>query len=160
RLFPADRDGATLYVVSQGAHVGCSADCLVIRPRDEPETKHPIRGVDTLLLHGFAQVSTQALRLCATHGVGVHSVAVTAYHTASLVATAGQVQRRVRQYRALSDEAVCLRLTRALVRAKVEAQHRYLLRASREAGGLRQQLMPHLSALQEALRAGNTAADR
>jgi CRISPR-associated protein Cas1 len=160
RLFPADRDGATLYVVSQGTHVGCSADCLVIRPRDGPETKHPIRGVDTLLLHGFAQVSTQALRLCTTHGVGVHWLAVTGYHNASLVATAGQVQRRVRQYRALSDEAVCLRLTLALVRAKVEAQHRYLLRASREAGGLRQQLVPHLNALQEALRAGTTAADR
>src|SRR5205807_2838218 len=56
RLFPPDRDGTTLHVVSQGAQVGCSGDSLVVRPRDSaqlPETKHPIRGVDTVLLHGF-----------------------------------------------------------------------------------------------------------
>ena len=34
--------------------------------------------------------------------------------------TAGQVQRRIRQYRALTDEATCLRLAQALVHAKVE----------------------------------------
>ena len=72
RLFPPDRDGTTLHVVSQGAQVGCSGDSLVVRPRDQPETKHPIRGVDTVLLHGFSQLTTQALRRCVEHGVGVH----------------------------------------------------------------------------------------
>jgi CRISPR-associated protein Cas1 len=72
RLFPPDRDGSTLHIVSQGAQVGCSYDSLVVRPRDQPETKHPIRGVDTVLLHGFSQISTQALRRCVEHGVGVH----------------------------------------------------------------------------------------
>src|SRR5437870_4272796 len=73
RLFPPDRDGTTLHVVSQGAQVGCSGDSLVVRPRDtaqQPETKHPIRGVDTVLLHGFTQLTTQALRRCVEHGVG------------------------------------------------------------------------------------------
>src|SRR5207249_6733935 len=84
RLFPPDRDGATLHVVSQGAHVGRSGDSLVVRPRDAPETKHPVRGVDTLLLHGFAQVTTQALRLCTEQGVGVHWLSMTGYHMASL----------------------------------------------------------------------------
>src|SRR5205823_2174576 len=41
RLFPPDRDGATLHVVSQGAHVGRSHDSLLIKPRDGPESKHP-----------------------------------------------------------------------------------------------------------------------
>src|SRR5262249_48496029 len=131
RLFPPDRDGATLHVVAQGAHVGCSYDSLVVKPREGPETKHPIRGIDTLLLHGFAQVSTQALRKCVEHGVGVHWLTTTGHHTGSLVPTAGQVQRRLRQYRALADEAVCLRLARQLVQAKVQGQHGYLLRASR-----------------------------
>jgi CRISPR-associated protein Cas1 len=62
----------------------------VVRPRDGPETKHPVHGVDTLLLHGFAQVSTQALRLCTQHGVGVHWLTINGYHNASLVATAGR----------------------------------------------------------------------
>jgi CRISPR-associated protein Cas1 len=160
RLFPPDRDGATLHVVSQGAHVGRSGDSIVIKPRDGPESKHPSRAVDTLLLHGFAQASTQALRLCVENGIGVHWLTTTGYHTASLVATAGQVQRRIRQYHALTDEATCLRLARALTLAKVEGQHRYLLRATRAADAARRQLVPQLSAIQDALKAAAKAADR
>src|SRR5439155_11293582 len=148
RLFPADRDGATLHVVSQGAHVGCSYDSLVVRPREQPETKHPIRGIDTVLLHGFAQVSTQAPRKCVEHGVGVHWLTTSGHHTASLVPTAGQVQRRIRQYRALADEATCLRLAQALVLARVEGQHRYLLRATRGGSDTREPLLPALTGIQ------------
>src|SRR5205814_3855266 len=90
RLFPPDRDGATLHVVSQGAQVGCSYDSLVVRPREGAPTKHPVRGVEAVLLHGFAQVTTQALRKCVEHGVGVHWLTATGHHLASLVATAGQ----------------------------------------------------------------------
>jgi CRISPR-associated protein Cas1 len=160
RLFPPDPDGTTLHVVSQGAHVGSSRDTLVVRPREAPETKHPIRGVDAVLLHGFAQITTQALRLCVQHGVGVHWLTTSGYHTAGLVATAGQVQRRLRQYRALTDDSVCLRLARALVLAKVEGQHRYLLRATRGEPDGRQDLQAELNGLQEALRAGTGAPDR
>jgi CRISPR-associated protein Cas1 len=160
RLFPPDRDGATLHVVAQGAQVGCSYDSLVIKPREGPETKHPIRGVETLLVHGFAQVSTQGLRRCVEHGVGVHWLTTTGYHTASLVPTAGQVQRRIRQYRALTDEAVCLRLALQLVHAKVESQHRYLLRASRGDEASRQALAPHLAGIQDALKSATGAGDR
>ncbi len=160
RLFPPDREGTTLHVVSQGAAVGCSGDSLVVRPRDQPETKHPIRGVGTLLLHGFAQLSTQALRRCVEHGVGVHWLTTSGYHTASLVPTAGQVQRRIRQYRALADESTCLRLAKALVHAKIEGQHRYLLRATRGGTDTRQDLLPDLTAMQEALRAVPGCADR
>jgi CRISPR-associated protein Cas1 len=96
RLFPPDRDGTTLHVVTQGTAIGVSGDSLVVKPRDEPERKHAIRGVDTLLVHGFNQVSTQAIRKCVEHGVGVHWLSVSGHHTASLVPTAGQVQRRVR----------------------------------------------------------------
>ncbi len=160
RLFPPDRDGATLHVVAQGAQVGCSHDSLIVRPRDQPETKHPIRGIDTVLLHGFAQISTQALRRCAEHGVGVHWLTTTGYHTASLVPTAGQVQRRIRQYRALTDEATCLRLAQQLVRAKVEGQHRYLLRASRGDADRRGALQSALNGIQAILRGGLPAPNR
>src|SRR5205807_6427938 len=106
----------------QGASVGVSGDTIVIRPRDQPESKHAIRGVETVLLHGFSQLSTQAIRKCVEHGVGVHWLSVSGYHTASLVPTAGHVQRRIRQYKALTDPAVCLRLVKQLALAKVEGQ--------------------------------------
>jgi CRISPR-associated protein Cas1 len=78
---------------------------------------------------------------------------------ASLVPTAGQVQRRVRQYRALADEATCLRLTRALVAAKVEGQHRYLLRASR-GSEVREDVQSELQGIQESFRLLPGAKDR
>jgi CRISPR-associated protein Cas1 len=151
RLFPQDRDGATLHVVVQGTNVGISGDSIVLKPREGPETKRAIRGIETLLLHGFNQISTQAIRKCVEHGVGVHWLTVSGHHTASIVPTAGQVQRRIRQYKALTDPDVCLRLTKQLALAKVEGQYRYLLRATRGDEPLRQQTLPQLGAIQPLL---------
>ncbi len=58
RLFPRDRDGTTLHVVAQGTSVGVSGDSLVVKQRDGPDVKHPARSIETLLLHGFTQIST------------------------------------------------------------------------------------------------------
>lgn len=151
RLFPQDRDGATLHVVSHGTAVGVSGDSIVVKPREGPEVKHPVRGIDTVLLHGFSQMSTQAIRKCAEYGVGVHWLSVSGYHTASLVPTAGQVQRRVRQYQALADPAVCLRLAKRLAAAKVEGQYRYLLRATRGDDERRDVANPNLIAIRPLL---------
>jgi CRISPR-associated protein Cas1 len=160
RLFPPDRDGATLHVVAQGAQVGVSGDTIVVRPREGPEAKHPARAVEAVLLHGYSQISTQAVRKCAEHGIGVHWVAISGYHIASLVPTAGQVQRRVRQYKALTDEATCLRLARQLALAKVEGQHRYLLRASRGDDEARAEIQSSLDGIQPLLHRIADAADR
>ncbi len=161
RLYPPDRDGASLHVVTPGAKVGRSGDTLVVTPPDgDPPTKHAIREVDSLLLHGFAQATTQALQLCAERGVPVHWVSASGHHSASLTASAGQVQRRLRQYRALADEATCLRLARALALGKVEGQHRYLLRASRGDEALREAMAPDLVPIRNALASIAGAADR
>ncbi len=157
RLFPADRDGASLHVVSQGAYVGRSGDSLSVRPKDGPQTKHPILQVESVLLYGYAQVTTQAIRLCADHEVGIHWLSASGHHVGSLVATAGQVQRRIRQYKALTDETVCLRLARALVLAKVEGQHRYLLRATRGDPAARESALPSLTGLRQSLETASSA---
>jgi CRISP-associated protein Cas1 len=162
RLFPPDRDGATLHVVAQGARVGVSKDSLVVTPREgewEP-SKHPIRNVETILLHGFAQISTQAIRKCSEYEIGIHWLTVGGGHTASLVPTAGPVQRRVRQYKALTEAGTCLRLAKALVQAKVEGQYKYLLRATRGDDDTRQAAQADLDAIQQELRAIGRAADR
>ncbi|HEX8204036.1 MAG TPA: type I-MYXAN CRISPR-associated endonuclease Cas1 [Isosphaeraceae bacterium] len=161
RLFPPDRDGTSLHVVTPGAKVGRSGETLVVTPPDgEPPTKHAIRELDSLLLHGYAQITTQALNLCVERGVPVHWLSTSGHHTASLTATAGQVQRRVRQYRALADEATCLRLAQALARAKIEGQHRYLLRSSRGDAAERADQQPDLILIRSALASLAGAADR
>jgi CRISPR-associated protein Cas1 len=160
RLFPPDRDGATLHVISHGTQIGRSADCLVVRPRDGPETKHGLNGLEAIVLHGYSQISTQAIRACSEYGIALHWLSMTGYHTGSMVASAGQVQRRIRQYRALTDEATCLRLAKALVHAKIEGQHRYLLRASRGEETVRQDVQRQLDGIQDALRKSADAGDR
>lgn len=160
RLFPPDRAGVTLHVASPGARVGARHDSLTVRPVDGPEQKQPIRELDTVLIHGMSQISTQAIRLCMEHEVGVHWLSTSGRHTASLVSTAGKVQRRIRQYAALVREDVCLRLARATVHAKVESQHRYLLRASRGDNDLRKQLLGVLDAQHDALRHAGQADNR
>jgi CRISPR-associated protein Cas1 len=161
RLFPPDRDGASLHVVTPGARVGRSGETLVVTPPDgEPPSKHAIREVDALVLHGHAQATTQALHLCAERDIPVHWLTTSGHHVASLTATAGQVQRRVRQYRALADEATCLRLAKALARAKIEGQHRYLLRGSRGDESARDAMLADLIPLRSALATIDATPDR
>ncbi|HEY2910164.1 MAG TPA: CRISPR-associated endonuclease Cas1, partial [Gemmataceae bacterium] len=160
RLFPPDRDGTTVHVMAYGAQVGISGDTLVVRSRDAAEVKYPARGVDTVLIHGFNQITTQAIRKCVEHGIGVHWMSVSGVHTASLVPTAGQVQRRIRQYKALTDEATCLQLAKQLARAKIEGQYRYLLRASRGDDEARGDVQASLDGLYPALNGVADAADR
>jgi CRISPR-associated protein Cas1 len=160
-LYPPNRDGASLHVVTPGARVGRSGEVLVVTPPDgEPPTKHAIREIDSVLLHGFAQATTQALQLCAERGVPVHWLTTSGRHTASLTASAGQVQRRVRQYRALADEATCLRLAKALAQGKIEGQHRYLLRGSRGNEEVREAMRGDLVLLRSALSQLDLASDR
>jgi CRISPR-associated protein Cas1 len=102
-------------------------------------------------VHGHGQVSTQALSLCTEHDVAVHWLSPSGWHIASLTATAGKVQRRLRQYRALADETTCLRLAKALALAKIESQHRYLLRISRGDERARDAMLPNLVPLRSAL---------
>ena len=160
RLFPQDRDGTTLHVVAQGTSVGVSGDSLVVKQRDGPDVKHPARSIETLLLHGFTQVSTQTIRKCVEYGIGVHWLSVSGSHTTSLVPTAGQVQRRIRQYQALTAEDTCLRLAKQLASAKVEGQYRYLMRASRGNDDQRSDIQVSLNSIQPLVAGILAAGDR
>lgn len=161
RLFPPDRNGTNLHVLTAGARVGRSGEALVVTPPgDESKpTKSPVREVDALVVHGPVQVTTQALNLCVDHDVAVHWLTTTGRHLFSLTHTAGQVQRRLRQYRALSDPDTCLRLARSLAHAKIEGQYRYILRASRGEPRLRDAVLPSLVLLRAALASVHKAPD-
>lgn len=131
RLFPPDHERKVVHVARHGARVGRSGDTLRI-DGDEGEARVlPIREVEALVLHGNVQVTAQALSLCASQGVGIHWVSSGGRYIAGLASDAGLVQRRLRQYRALSDPAFALGLSRRVALAKMENQLRFLLRATR-----------------------------
>ncbi len=134
RLFPADDDRRTLHVLTQGARVGRKGDRFEITARDEAAQLHPVHEIGQVVLHGFSQITTQALRLCAEQEVGVHWVTTGGRYMGAWSAGMGSVQRRIRQYGALTDNELCLHLARKLAEARVRGQLSFLLRASREAG--------------------------
>lgn len=137
RLFPADDDRQALHIVTQGARIGRKGDRLEVSPPvgagDAPKL-YPVQEVGQVVLHGFAQISTQALGFCAQHNVGVHWLTTGGRYLGAWSSGAGGVQRRIRQYKALTDAEFCLRLAKQLTEARVRSQLSALLRANRDGG--------------------------
>ena len=160
RLFPPDLERRSLHVVSQGAKVGRSGEALRVYDREAGEVSWGIREISDVVVHGHAQVTTQALRLCVDEEVPVHFVTGSGAHIGTFAGPSGGVQRRIRQYRALSDDAVALGLARRLTLAKVEGQLRHVLRGSRKSEELRDRVAAALEAMRVALRGVARAEDR
>lgn len=137
RLFPADDDRQALHVVTQGARVGRKGDRIEVAPplgAGEQSQLYPVNEIGQVVLHGFAQISTQALGFLAQHEVGVHWLTNGGRYLGAWSSGAGTVQRRIRQYKALTDAEFCLRLAKQLTEARVRGQMGFLIRASRESG--------------------------
>ena len=132
RLFPADDDRRIIHLVEQGASIRKDGDQIIVYLPDG--TKKPLPGlmISALVLHGNVQISTQCIHFCAAHNIGVHWLSYGGYYVGALSPGAGGVQRRVRQFEALRDSSLRTALCCRLVRAKVENQLRYILRATRD----------------------------
>lgn len=131
RVFPEHETGQVIHVLEPGTRVGRSGECLSLTPLEGEIVRLPSGRVDEIVLHGATQISSQALGLCTHQDIGVHWLTGGGVYLGGLVRGTGQVQRRLRQYEALRDGAVCESLARRLTQAKVEGQLRFLLRASR-----------------------------
>lgn len=158
RLFPADTEKRSLHVLTHGARVGRSGDTLVVAARDAPNTVVGMREVSDVVLHGFAQISTQALRSCAAAEVPVHLVTTSGAFVGSFAGHSGGVQRRIRQFRALADAPAAMALARRLIVAKVQMQIQHLLRASRGKPAVRAAIDDALADLRVAVRGAAHAA--
>jgi CRISPR-associated protein Cas1 len=152
RLFPADTEQRSLHVVTQGARVGRSGDEFSVSELEQGAKTIGVREVSDIVIHGHAQITTQALRLCAEAEIPVHWVTVSGAWLGSFSGPSGGVQRRIRQFKALCDDGLAFGLARRLVMAKVEMQLRHLLRGSRKERKLRQAVEPALVAMRNALR--------
>jgi len=131
RLFPADIERKTLHVVEPGARITRSGDRLKIEVGKEKPRTFPIREVGSLVLHGYPQLTTQALHFCARNGIGIHWLSAAHRYVTSIASSSGAVQRRLRQYQALGEPGMCLRLARQVVNAKITTALRFVLRATR-----------------------------
>lgn len=134
RLFPPDRELKTVHVVQHDARISRSVNALRIDSAEGGDADFPIHELGALVLHGYPQITTQALYLCVANDVAVHWISAGGRYVASVSAGANPVQRCLRQFQALSDPATCLGIARKLVICKVENSLRYILRATREGG--------------------------
>jgi CRISPR-associated protein Cas1 len=151
RLFPPSPEGQVVHVVSPRARVRRSGQSLVIETEEPAKQTLPIHNVDALVIHGNGQVTTQALHLCASENIPIHWLTAGGRYSAGLAPGPGQVQRRLRQYHALSDPGVCLRLGRRLAHARVGSQIRYLLRGTRSKRERTEDFEAHLTTMREQL---------
>jgi CRISPR-associated protein Cas1 len=134
RLFPADDDRQALHVLTPGARVGRKGDQLEVTAKEAEPQRYPVQEIGQVVLHGFAQITTQALRLCAEREVGMHWVTMGGRYMGAW-SPAGLVQRRIRQYKALTDPAVCLHLAQQLVEAACARQLSVLFEQAAMWGG-------------------------
>lgn len=100
----------------------------------------PARQVGQVVLHSFSQVSTQALHFCADQGIGVHFVSGGGRYLGSFDNRQGSIQRRIRQYTALSNGDTCLALAQKLVTCRGQGQRKFLMRGTRGVAEVPQKL--------------------
>lgn len=122
----------TVYVRNHRARVRHRHGSLLVASPEETQ-RIPLEGVDAVVLLGGGQVTSQALAACARRGVRV-----TALHVGGAVRfvvgdkTGGNVHLRTALYRAVTDKAHSLALSRAIVAAKLQNSRRIVDRWARD----------------------------
>ncbi len=129
RLFPQDDEREILHILEPGTRVGRTGEQIKITRKDRPTEKIPAQRVGQLILHSFSQISTQALHFCAHQNIGIHFVSGGGRYIGSFDNRQGSIQRRIRQYQALSNSEFCLFLAKKLVNCRAQGQRKFLMRS-------------------------------
>lgn len=132
RVIPQSDDGAVLYLQEPGSSVGKRSEHLVIKKEGQELGRVPLHAVRQVVVCGNVQVSTQALETMAANEVGVSYVTGHGRFIGSFVpAPAKNVSLREAQFKKFADPDVCLKLAKAVVRAKLNNQRALLMRSLR-----------------------------
>ncbi|MDL2318686.1 CRISPR-associated endonuclease Cas1 [Eubacteriales bacterium OttesenSCG-928-A19] len=118
-----------LYILQDNARIEQQDEGLRIHTREQGEQSIPIRMVESVMVLGHAQITTQALRLCMEHEIPVHYATRAGKLLGScLPGQTGMLARRMRQYATYSDEGTRLRFASAFVHGKLAGQLNLLRR--------------------------------
>ena len=83
-------------MLTPGARIGRKGDRLEVSVVGDTPQLHPVQEIGQIVLHGFAQISTQALHMCGQQEIGVHWITTGGRYSGAWVAGTGSVQRRIR----------------------------------------------------------------
>ena len=122
----------TVYVRNHRARVRHRHGSLLVSSPDGSQ-RIPLEAIDAVVMLGGAQVTTQALEACVRRGVRVTALQMSgAVRFVVSNATGGNVHLRASLYRAISDEAHALALSKAIVAAKLQNSRKVVDRWARD----------------------------
>ncbi|MFN3360762.1 MAG: type I-MYXAN CRISPR-associated endonuclease Cas1 [Pseudanabaenaceae cyanobacterium] len=131
RLFPEDDNRRIIHILEPGTKVGKAGEQIKITQPEGLTELVPSQEVSQIVLHGFVQISTQAVHSLVDKEIGIHFISSGGRYVGSLDTRSGSIQRRIRQYQALSDPDFCLSLAKRLVFCRAEGQRKFLMRGRR-----------------------------
>ena len=135
RVIPQSDDGAVLYLQEPGSHVGKRSEHLVVRKDGQEVARVPMHQVRQVCVFGHVQVSTQALQTLVENEIPVaYLTGYGRFIGMFTPAPAKNVALREAQFRTFAEPAACLRLSKAVVRAKLVNQRTLLMRSLRGDG--------------------------
>lgn len=112
---------ARLYITEQRSVVRKTGDRLLVMKDDEVLLEVPCLKLETLLIYGNVQLTTQAMMELLDHGIELAILSTRGKLLGQLTPPkARNVVLRMRQYELVSSEAFCLRFARRVVEGKVK----------------------------------------
>ncbi len=109
-----------LYILEQGAHVRKDGQALLVEKDGKRIGSRPMKELESLILFGGVQTSTQALLSLLERGCRITLMTRGGHFRGSVVPAIGKnVTLRREQYRRGEDPDYCLGFSRRIVRAKI-----------------------------------------
>lgn len=157
RLFPPHQEKKSVHVLDHGDRISRSGETLKVVSRENGDTVLPIEDIQEVVLHGYSQITTQAIVLCAYHDVPVHWMTAGGNYLCALTTGIGRVQRRIGQFQYLCIPENRLVLAKRTVNNRMENQIQFLMRISRGNQPRRCQIQKHLNHMRRIQEMGKAA---
>ncbi|MGH8729482.1 MAG: CRISPR-associated endonuclease Cas4g/Cas1g [Burkholderiales bacterium] len=128
-LFVAHDEALPVYVQARSGKVAKKGETLEISVDDQPAQTVRLIDVSQLVLMGSIYVTTPTLHELMSRGIPVSWHSFGGWFFGHTIGTGHKnVEIRTAQYRASFDDAICLRIARGLVAAKIQNQRTLLRR--------------------------------
>ena len=125
----------TLYITTQGAYLRRDHETLQVKVDGKAKLTVPLHHVEGVVCFGRVQISSGVYAVCAERDLHISFLSEQGRFQARLEGPIhGNVLLRRQQYRLADDVAVCLKLARPMIAAKVQNARNLLLRSARDAG--------------------------
>lgn len=119
----------SLYVTGHRSRVTLQKNALIVRDPENGDRRVPLTALDSIVLLGNGQVTTQVMAACAQRGVRIASVSRGGKVRFTIGGpTSGNVHLRLAQVRACDDPVRAAAIARNCVAGKLQNSHRLLKR--------------------------------